>query len=130
MDQDDRDRLLQNLEDRLGKVEQILPTLATREDLMPLATRAELAPLATREDLIPLATRAEMYAAIKAEGEQTRRHMDILTEALHDDIRIVAEGQVALRQRVSTLETSHDGNIAALDTRVSSLETWRRAQSL
>ena len=179
MEQDDRDRVLQNLDVRLGRVEQLLPTLGTREEthgaiqeavaplatreethgaiqeavaplatreemhaaiqeaVAPLATREEMhaaiqeavAPLATREDLVPLATRVEMYAAIKADGEQTRHHTGILIESLRDDIRIVAEGQAALWQRMSATETRHDGITTALDTRVTALEVWRRSCS-
>jgi hypothetical protein len=73
---------IENLDTRLARVEQILPTLATREELhaaiAPLATRAELqaaiAPLATRQGMhaaiqaavAPLATREEMHTAIQA----------------------------------------------------------------
>jgi len=67
---------LENLDRRLARIEQILPTLATKEDLRvtvaeavaPLATKEELAPLATKEELraaiAPLATKEELRAAI------------------------------------------------------------------
>jgi hypothetical protein len=45
---------------RLQRVEQILPTLATKKDLEPLATKKELEPLATKKDLEPLATKEEL----------------------------------------------------------------------
>jgi hypothetical protein len=72
--------LVKNIDARTTRIEQILPTLATREELhaaiAPLATREELraavATLATREELhaaialaiAPLATRDEMHVAI------------------------------------------------------------------
>ena len=129
MDQAEVGALLQNLDRRLERVEQKLPTLVTKDELQAvvarLATRAELeaaiAPLATRAELeaaiAPLATRAE----VREEGERTRRHFDIVAERLRDDIRLIAEAQVAadakidrhhrehlqLAQRVTTLEMQH-----------------------
>ena len=72
---------LENLDHRVERIEQILPTLATKDDLAsaiaPLATKEELrvaiAPLATREEMhraidkavAPLATREEMHRTIQ-----------------------------------------------------------------
>jgi hypothetical protein len=124
--------VVRNIDARLERVEQILPTLvtqqrlegaiaplATREELRaaiaPLATREELkaaiAPLATREEMhaaiqaaiAPLATREEMYAAIRASGEDTRRFTTMLFEDLRDDNRIILEHLVALSARVDAL---------------------------
>ena len=74
------EEVVRNVNERLGRVEQILPTLATKAELgeaiaqavAPLATKAELqaaiAPLATKAELqaaiAPLATKAELQAAI------------------------------------------------------------------
>jgi hypothetical protein len=74
------DEVVRNVDRRLTRVEQILPTLATKTELTeaiaPLATRAELqeviAPLATKEELrvaiaeaiAPLATKVELREAI------------------------------------------------------------------
>ena len=112
MDDDMIARQLENLDRRLAAVEQILPTLATKEDLRfgiaPLATKEELrlavAPLATKEELrlaiAPLATKEELRLAIaplatkeelRAEGERSRRHMDVVGEALRADIQLLAE---------------------------------------
>ena len=59
---------LENLDRRLATVEQILPTLATKDDLKVLATKEEL----------------------REEGERSRRHMDVLAESLRDDIHLIA----------------------------------------
>ena len=87
-------------------MEQILPTLATREELReavaPLATRAELH-AAIQAAIAPLATRAELYAAIKEEGERSRRHTDVLVEDLRDDNRLILEHLVGLSARVDAL---------------------------
>ena len=103
---------LENLDQRLTHVEQILPTLATKEDLRsgmaPLATKEELraaiAPLATKEELhlaiAPLATKEELRLAIaplatkeelREESERLRRHMTILIEAQDGKIELIAE---------------------------------------
>ncbi len=126
------EEVVRNVDRRLAVVEQILPTLATREELhaaiaaaiaplatreelqaaiAPLATREELraaiAPLATREELqaavAPLPTREEMHAAIRAEGESSRLYARTLYEDLRDDNRIILEHLIALSARVDAL---------------------------
>ena len=84
---------LENLDRRLAQVEQILPTLATKDDLKGLATKEELRlaiePLATREEL--RAMEVTLRREIREEGDRSRRHMEIITEAQRDDIRMLAE---------------------------------------
>ena len=92
---------IENVERRVDRIEQILPTLATREDLKreiaPLATKAEL-----RAAIEPLATKAELKAT-KAElrevEQRLRTHFDVVTESLRDDIRLVAEAVASLLER-------------------------------
>lgn len=79
---------LENLDRRLARVEQILPTLATKEELR-LAIAAAVAPLATKEEL-------------SEEGERSRRHLDIVAEALRTDTQLLAEH---LAQILPTLAT-------------------------
>jgi hypothetical protein len=69
---------LRNLDHRLARVEQILPTLATKEELKTLATKEDLKTLATKEEL-------------REEGERSRRHMDVVAESLRSDIQLIAE---------------------------------------
>ena len=102
---------LENVESRVDSVEQILPALATRDDLdaaiAPLATKAELraaiAPLATKAELraaiAPLATKAELRAAISESEQRMRTHFDVVAERLRDDIRLVAEAVAAALAR-------------------------------
>lgn len=40
---------------------------------------------------------------IREEGIATRRHFDIVAESLRDDIRIIAEGLIALDAKVETI---------------------------
>ena len=126
-------------ESRLTAVENLLPTLATKEDLKtaiaeavaPLPTREEMhaaiataaAPLATRAELS--ATRDELYSVVREEGERTRRHFDVVSEDLRGDIRLLAEGQVALHQRVEGVRVELQGSITQLDRRVTRLEAAR-----
>lgn len=142
MDRPELESVVTNLDHRVMRIEQILPTLTTKEDLRaavaPLPTRDEMheaidsatakavAPLATREEMhqaidsaiskavAPLATREEM----REEGERTRRHFDVVAESLRGGIRLLAEGQVALQERVEDLRTDLKGDIAKLDRRV------------
>jgi hypothetical protein len=95
---------LENFDHRLTRVEQILPTLATKDDLLatkeelqraiePLATKEELRraiePLATKEEL--LATKEELRREIREEGERSRRHMDIQIEGVATNVQLLAE---------------------------------------
>ena len=103
------DEHLENLDRRLTRVEQILPTLATKTDLQssiallatkeefqaaiaPLATKAELqaaiATLATKEEL--RATEGNLRLAITDAVAELRRHMHVLTESLRSDIHLIA----------------------------------------
>jgi uncharacterized protein YicC (UPF0701 family) len=71
-------RHLENLDRRLGNVEQILPTLATKEDLRALATKDEIRTLATKHEL-------------RTEIDRLQRHIDVVDESLHSDIQLLAE---------------------------------------
>ena len=75
-----------------------LPTLATKADL-----DAKLATLATTAEL--QAAIAPLATAIRAEGEQTRRHFDVVADGMRADIRLLAEGLVADR-RLTRLEAT------------------------
>ena len=102
MANDSLDTTLKNIDVRLTRIEQILPGLATREEL-----HAAVAPLATREELhaaiaaavAPLATREEL----RVQSEQDRHHSTMLFEDLRDDNRIILEHLVALSARVDAL---------------------------
>ena len=105
----------ENLNQRLARVEQFLPTLATRDE-MHAAISAAVAPLATKEELLrtkeqlhlaietaieravaPLATKEEL----RAEGERSRRHMDVLMEAQRGDIQLLAEHLSVVMSRLA-----------------------------
>ena len=83
--------MVKNLERRLSAVEQILPTLATKEDLKAFATKEDLKAFATKEDLKEAlksyATRVEM----EEKFEEARRFALVLHEDLKSDIALIAE---------------------------------------
>ena len=90
------EQVLGNVDRRVERIEQILPTLATKADLQaaiePLATRADL-----RAAIEPLATRAELrdtvtqfQAALDKAERRMRTHFDVVTESLRDDIQLLA----------------------------------------
>ena len=79
--------MVKNLDQRLSAVEQILPTLATKEDLKAFATKEDLKAFATKEDLKDYPTRAEMNDKF----EEAKRFALVLHEDLKDDIRLIAE---------------------------------------
>jgi hypothetical protein len=85
MDQDMIAIHLDILDRRLARVEQILPTLATKDELKTLATKEEL-----RVAIAPLATKEELRQVVQEEGERSRRYMDVLTESLREDIHLIA----------------------------------------
>jgi uncharacterized coiled-coil protein SlyX len=64
---------MEELELRVDGIEQILPTLATRD---------------------------ELHAAISASEHRIRTHFDVVAESLRNDIRLVAEAVAALSERV------------------------------
>jgi len=72
----DMEQHLESLDRRLARVEQILPGLATKEDLAALRVGG-------REDVLALRSRTE-----------------VLIESVRDDIRLVAEGVAALTEQL------------------------------
>ena len=138
---------------RLDRIEQILPTLATKDDLkgvptqadpkgfltkddikgMPtqadpkgFLTQADVTWLATKDDLKVFATKEEL----KAESKETRRYMQILIEEVKADIKLVAEAVVETN-RVIARHTHPDlrTDIDKIDLRVLKLELKDKKRS-
>jgi hypothetical protein len=112
---------LENLDLRLARVEQILPSLATKDDLKAFATkddlrdalvpyatkedlRRALVPYATKEDLrqalVPYATKEDLRQALVPYAtkkdlddglEETRRYIRVLFEDLVERIKVLGE---------------------------------------
>jgi hypothetical protein len=123
---------VESLDQRLARVEQILPTLATKEDLKPLATQEELreavAKLATKEELREAVAKLATKEELREEGERSRRHMDVLVERLESRIQVFAEGYVALELRDARQHADTIKSLAALDHRVTALEASPRTR--
>ena len=129
---------------RFDRIEQFLPTLATRAELQAatdrLATKAELqavaadlrAELATKAELqegldsVKTELRADWRANIRAESVETRRYMKILHEDVLDHIRIICEGLGVLDARDARQHADRLKAEARLDVRVMALEAGRR----
>jgi ribosomal protein S17E len=137
------EEVLDNLNRRVDRIEQILPTLATKDDLQkaiaPLATKEELrnavAGLATKEELrnavAGLATKEELRNAVaglatkeevKAEGERTRAHFDAVAERLEEQIRLLAEGLLSLTRQFEEFKAETNARFAEMDRRLARLE--------
>ena len=92
MDGRTMEEVVENLNRRVDRIEQILPTLATKDDL-----QRAIAPLATKDE-------------VRAEGERTRAHFDAVAERLEHQIRLIAEGLLSLEQRMTRLEARFAGS--------------------
>ena len=77
---------LENLDRRLAKVEQILPTLSTKDELKTLATK---------EDLKSLPTKAEM----REEHDRLRLDVRILLEHQDNKLQVIAEHVLSLMDK-------------------------------
>ena len=113
MDHDEMEQGFRKLDQRVERVEQILPTLATKADLQaaidkavePLATKAELRaainkavePLATKAQLRE--TNAELRTAITESEHRMRTYFDVIAESLRDDIQLIGTDVATLSQR-------------------------------
>ena len=69
----------ENLERRVDRIEHILPTLATKEDVK--------------------ATEERMRMHVTNVEERMRTHFDVVTEGLRHDIQLVAEAVATLSER-------------------------------
>ena len=127
MHRDSVEEVLRSLDRRVGRIEQILPTLATKDEIRNLATKDEIRNLATKDEIRNLATKDELarYATkedMLAEGERTRAHFDVVAERLESQIRVIAEGLMSLDQRFEDFRTETRTNFATVDRRLLRLE--------
>ena len=88
--------VLKNLDHRLTNVEQILPTLATKDDLKAFATKEDLKAFATKEDLKAFPTRDEVNDLFT----EAKRHASILFEQTQERLEIIATHLADISQRL------------------------------
>ncbi len=82
----DVEAMVNNFDRRLTSVEQILPTLATKEDLKAFATKEDLKAFATKEDLKAFATTVEL-AGLRTEMLEKFDEARHFALALHEDLK-------------------------------------------
>ena len=101
------EEVLKNIDLRLTNVEQILPTLATKEDLKPFVTKEDLkealTAYATKDDLSALATKEEIQVLrqeMKDLHSEAKRHAKVLFEATQEKLEIIASHVADISQRL------------------------------
>ena len=124
MNRESMEDLLRSLDQRVGRIEQVLPTLATKDEIRNLATKDEIRNLATRDELARFATKEDMLA----EGARTRAHFDAVAERLESQIRMLAEGLMSLDRRFEDFRSETRANFAAVDRRLLRLEARAAAE--
>ena len=113
----DVDAMLSNLDARTTRIEQILPTLATRQDLSDsirvlatkddlkrFATRDDLKRFATKEDLKRFATKDDLREGLAATLAESKHYTRVLFEDLKSDIQLLAEHLVHVSEVVERLD--------------------------
>src|SRR5262245_50289421 len=99
------EEVLKNVDRRLTNAEQILPTLATKEDLKAFATKEDLKAFATKEDLKAFATKEDLKAfATREEVKElildAKRHALMLFEQTQEQLGIIAAHVADISQRL------------------------------
>ena len=89
-----------NLEVRVGRIEQFLPTLATKADLERFTTKADSERFATKADLERFATKADLerfeaktaleLSAIRTDVAASERRLRVLFEHLSGSVETLA----------------------------------------
>ncbi|MBI3261778.1 MAG: hypothetical protein HYZ58_01335 [Acidobacteria bacterium] len=141
MDQRKSGAALKDLEVRVIALEQKLPTLLTRDEfktaISSLATKADLERFATKADLERFATKADLEQlrietraelqrmATKSDLAESHQRLQILFEALRDEIRVIAEAQAALAVKLDNFSAAVLAEFARVDQRLMRLEATR-----
>ena len=108
--------LLRSLDRRGLRIEQILPTLATKDDLKAFATKDSLEGFATKDDG-------------REEGERSRRYMLVLHEDLVGRLNQHLDAYAHHDERLATHEhrlDAHETRLGTLDLRVRALAKPKR----
>ncbi len=90
---------IENVERRMDRIEQILPTLATLNHVSSEIAASEARMRAHVSSQIA-ASEARMRDAITASEQRTRTHFDVVAEDVRHQIRLVAEAVAELSERV------------------------------
>jgi hypothetical protein len=143
MNQAEIETLIKNIDARTKRIEQLLPSFATKDDVKAFATKDDLKAFATKDDLKAFATHVDRTFAtkddlkaftthvdrtfatkddVREEGERTRRHFDTVAEKMHNDIALVAEGHKATRVYVDGQLAESRKTLESYDKRIMKLE--------
>lgn len=122
-------RVLDNLNRRVERLEQILPLLqvgqatgvVAQEGGRP-AARAAVEPVAGRRSVAERAAQERGRVDRLDASVQTRRHVSVIVEQIRDDVRVVAEGHVAVTDNLAALRTELARLENALDARLTRLD--------
>jgi hypothetical protein len=111
---------------KLYATKEDLKAFATKEDLKAFATKEDLKLYATKEDLKAHPTREEMNRRF----DELRTHFDVVAESfksefrnLHDWVEANTKG---LAKRIDKIETEHGARLLGLETRMSRREARTR----
>ena len=116
---DDVKAEFRKLDERLARVEQFLPSVATKDDLRPFATRDDLRSFATKDDLRPFATKEDLTGqrrelegvmatlASKADLAVQRRELETVVATLATKDDLVTQRR-ELDGVIATLATKND----------------------
>jgi len=110
MDQQELEIVIRNIDARTTRIEEILPTLATKEDLNALATKEDLNAFATKEEM-------------REEATLTRRHFDVLVEDIRQIVKVIADGHQALDAKIDSAGSDVKPVLANHETRITRLES-------
>lgn len=93
---------LRNTDSRVQTLDGRVQTLDARVQTLDASLHEVDARLSAEIRRVETTLRHEM----REEGIATRRHFDVVAESLRDDIRIIAEGLIALDAKVETIRDS------------------------
>jgi hypothetical protein len=141
MNSDDIEARVKNIDERTKRIEQILPTLATKDDVRGFATKEDLQAFATKEDLQAFATKEDLQAfATKEDLQAFATKEDLQAFATKEDLKahptrdemttaIREEGQLTrarfdavaerIEQSVKVIAEGHEATKARVESRLS-----------
>ena len=127
MDAHDLETRVKNIDERTKRIEQILPTLATKEDLKAFPTKEDPKGFATKDDLQAFATKDDLHAFatkddVREEGTRTRQHFNAVAERIEASVKVIAEGHKASKASVTGQLSEVRAELTAHDRRIMKLE--------
>jgi glutaredoxin 2 len=118
MDTQELEASVKNIDERTKRIEQILPTLATKEDLQRFSSKDDLKEFATKDDLKAFATKDD----VREEGARTRQHFNAVAERIEARVQAIAEDHDATKVLVKNQVSDVKAELAAHDRRIMKLE--------